>query len=147
MKSQSVTRDWASGASGGALPKMMLPFKSFLGGYPGKGDQWFSWISLEDEIAAIEFLLKNEQLSGPFNLTSPSPVTARQFAKTLRTLDVQIPSGLTALAVHGERITGHGLHDEPVQHRSEQLIVIEKRQQVFIFAGFLGEQSVHRSLH
>jgi uncharacterized protein (TIGR01777 family) len=71
------------GLSGGALPKMMLPFKSFLGGHAGRGEQWLSWISLEDETAAIEFLIENEQLSGPFNLTAPNPVTAKQFAKTL----------------------------------------------------------------
>jgi hypothetical protein len=71
------------GLAGGALPKMMLPFKFFLGGHVGKGEQWLSWISLEDETAAIEFLIENEQLSGPFNLTAPNPVTAKQFAKTL----------------------------------------------------------------
>lgn len=75
------------GLTGGALPRMILPFRFFLGGHPGPGSQWLSWISLEDETAAIEFLIKNENLTGPFNLTAPNPVTAKQFAKTLgRTL-------------------------------------------------------------
>lgn len=68
---------------GGALPKMILPYKFFLGGHPGTGHQWLSWIALEDEAAAIEFLIENKSLSGPFNLTAPNPVTASQFAKTL----------------------------------------------------------------
>jgi uncharacterized protein (TIGR01777 family) len=62
---------------------MMMPFKFFLGGHAGRGNQWLSWISLEDETAAIQFLMENEQLSGPFNLTAPNPVNARQFARTL----------------------------------------------------------------
>lgn len=76
------------GLTGGALPRMIRPYRLFLGGHPGPGSQWFSWISLEDETAAIEFLIKNENLTGPFNLTAPNPVTAKQFAKTLgRTLN------------------------------------------------------------
>ncbi|MBN2137513.1 MAG: TIGR01777 family oxidoreductase [Sedimentisphaerales bacterium] len=71
------------GAAGGALPKMIRPFRFFLGGYPGTGDQWLSWIGLEDETAAIEFLIDNQALSGVFNLTAPYPVTARRFAETL----------------------------------------------------------------
>ena len=71
------------GLGGGALPKMILPYKFFLGGHAGTGNQWLSWITLEDEATAIEFLINNENLAGPFNLTAPNPVTARQFAKTL----------------------------------------------------------------
>ena len=76
------------GSSGGALPKMIMPFKFYLGGYWGSGDQWMSWISLADEVAAIKFLVENSNLHGVFNLTSPEPMQNRQFfqilAKVLR---------------------------------------------------------------
>jgi len=67
------------GASGGALPKMITPFKFYLGGYWSSGDQWMSWISLTDEVAAIQFLIENTNLCGIFNLTSPEPQRNRQF--------------------------------------------------------------------
>jgi uncharacterized protein (TIGR01777 family) len=73
---------------GGALAKMIRPFRFYLGGHLGSGKQWLSWMSLEDEIAAIERLIKDTNLSGAFNLTSPRPVTMREFSRTLgRTLN------------------------------------------------------------
>lgn len=70
-------------SEGGALPKMMMPFKFGIGGHIGSGRQWFSWIHIDDEVRAIEFLLENEKVSGAFNLTAPNPVTMKIFAKTL----------------------------------------------------------------
>jgi uncharacterized protein (TIGR01777 family) len=67
------------GKSGGALPSLAKPFKYFLAGHPGSGKQWFSWISLEDEAAAIRFLMENEKQQGVFNLTAPEPVTMKEF--------------------------------------------------------------------
>lgn len=67
---------------GGALKKQLPLFKLGLGGKFGKGDQWQSWISLDDEIRAIEYLL-TANVSGPVNLTAPSPVTNLEFTKTL----------------------------------------------------------------
>jgi len=71
------------GSDGGALPGIMRPFRFFLGGHPGSGRQWFSWISLDDEVAAIKFLMENENLKGVFNLTSPQPVTMKKFCRKL----------------------------------------------------------------
>jgi uncharacterized protein (TIGR01777 family) len=71
------------GTSGGALPKMALPFRFYIGGFWGSGNQWISWISLADEIAAIKFLIENENLKGAFNLVSPQPLTNRQFFQIL----------------------------------------------------------------
>lgn len=68
---------------GGALPRFMAPFRFFLGGALGSGRQWISWISLEDEVRAIRFLMEKPDLKGPFNLTTPNPVTMRQFSRTL----------------------------------------------------------------
>lgn len=68
---------------GGALKKQLLPFKLGAGGRLGTGEQWLSWISLDDEIAGIFHLLSTESVDGPVNLTSPEPVTNREFTATL----------------------------------------------------------------
>ena len=71
------------GAQGGALAKMLLPFKLGLGGRLGSGRQWMSWISLADTVAALLFLIDTPELSGPFNLTAPEPVTNSEFTRAL----------------------------------------------------------------
>ena len=64
--------------------KRQLPlFKLGLGGRLGSKDRWVSWISLDDEVAAIIWLLGQEDISGPVNLTAPNPVTNQEFTKTL----------------------------------------------------------------
>lgn len=68
---------------GGALGRMLLPFKLGAGGPIGNGRQWMSWIALEDWIGAVEFLVQREDLDGPVNLTAPEPVRQKQFARTL----------------------------------------------------------------
>jgi len=68
---------------GGALKKMLLPFKLGLGGKVGHGQQFMSWISLTDELRAIEFLLHSQHIEGPVNLTAPNPVTNTDFTKAL----------------------------------------------------------------
>ena len=67
--------------NGGTLAKMMLPFKLGLGGRLASGRQWFTWITLEDEVRAIEHLLHSESISGPVNLTAPEPVTNADFTR------------------------------------------------------------------
>ncbi len=68
---------------GGALQKMLPLFKLGVGGPFGLGRQSWSWITLDDEVRAIQYLLKDDHISGPVNLTAPHPVTNRQFSKTL----------------------------------------------------------------
>lgn len=68
---------------GGAIEKMLLPFKFFVGGPLGSGNQGFPWIHREDEIGAMLFLLQNPKISGPVNLTAPNPVTMKEFCATL----------------------------------------------------------------
>lgn len=68
---------------GGALPRLLTPFKLGLGGRVGSGRQWWSWVSLDDLVAAYRFALEQDDLSGRFNLTSPNPVTNVQFTKAL----------------------------------------------------------------
>lgn len=68
---------------GGALAKMIPPFKFFIGGPLGDGKQWMSWIHREDIIGMILWALENQQVSGPVNATASNPVTMKEFAATL----------------------------------------------------------------
>lgn len=70
-------------ASGGALAKMLPPFRFGLGGVIGGGGQYMSWIALDDAVGAIEHCLASDQLSGPVNTVAPHPVTNRDFTRTL----------------------------------------------------------------
>jgi uncharacterized protein (TIGR01777 family) len=67
----------------GILPIMMLPDRFFIGGRLGNGKQGLSWIHQKDEVAAIRFLLENEAVSGPYNLSAPIPVSSTEFLRTL----------------------------------------------------------------
>ncbi|MGA9295472.1 MAG: TIGR01777 family oxidoreductase [Ignavibacteriaceae bacterium] len=67
----------------GALKKMLITFKLFIGGPLGSGHQWFPWIHLDDIVNIYVFLLDNNNLNGAFNACSPNPVTMNQFAKIL----------------------------------------------------------------
>ena len=68
--------------TGGALGRMLPIFKFGLGGKLGSGKQWWSWITLHDQIRAMIFLM-NSKIEGPVNITSPNPVTNQQFTAAL----------------------------------------------------------------
>ncbi len=68
---------------GGALKKMLPPFLLGGGGILGSGKQYMSWISIDDMIGAIKFLVNDSSLKGPFNLTAPKPVNNKDFTKIL----------------------------------------------------------------
>ena len=68
---------------GGALYKMVPPFRFFAGGPLGSGRQWFPWVHRDDVIGIILFALENPDLKGPINTTAPNPVTMNVFCKTL----------------------------------------------------------------
>lgn len=71
------------GKNGGALPKLMLPFRFFAGGRIASGKQAVSWIHLNDVLAAFRFVIKHKELSGPVNLAAPQTLTNAEFTKTL----------------------------------------------------------------
>jgi len=71
------------GKDEGAFPRLALPFRLFVGGHLGAGEQWFSWIHLKDEVRAIHFLMEKEDLSGVFNLTTPGSLKEKDFAVLL----------------------------------------------------------------
>src|SRR5262249_42202436 len=68
---------------GGAMAKMLLPFKLGLGGKIGSGNQYWSWVSLDDVCAAVVHCLQTAKVDGPVNIVSPSAVTNLEFTKTL----------------------------------------------------------------
>ncbi|MCS6924294.1 MAG: TIGR01777 family oxidoreductase [Candidatus Binatia bacterium] len=69
--------------AGGALAKMLLPFKIGLGGVVGSGKQYMSWIGIDDAVGAIHHVLHTEALQGPVNVVAPHPVTNAEFTATL----------------------------------------------------------------
>lgn len=91
-------------SEGGALAKMLLPFKLGFGGVVGSGQQYWSWIALDDLACAIKHALTADTLSGPVNAVSPNAVTNREFTRTLgrvlsRPTIVPIPAFLAKLAM------------------------------------------------
>ena len=71
------------GKTGGVLGQMIPLFKKFIGGPLGSGNQWFSWIHMEDLLSAFLFVFNNKEISGPVNFCSPNPVRNRDLAKAL----------------------------------------------------------------
>jgi len=93
--------------AGGALATMLPPFRLGLGGWVGSGNQYVSWIALDDIIKAMEHVLNRRDLTGPVNLTAPAPVTNRELAKTLgkvlgRPVLVGVPGFALSLAFGSE---------------------------------------------
>lgn len=68
---------------GGALPRMLPPFRWGLGGPLGNGRAWMSWIALEDLVSILLYCMNDERLSGPVNAVAPQPVTNKEFAHAL----------------------------------------------------------------
>lgn len=90
--------------AGGALARMLPPFRLGLGGPFGRGRQWMSWIGIDDLVGAIHHALMTEALVGPVNVTAPHPVTNREFATTLglvleRPAVVPVPAAALRLAL------------------------------------------------
>jgi uncharacterized protein len=68
---------------GGALPRMVTPFKLGVGGRLGDGQQWMSWIAIEDVVGIIRYAIANERVSGPVNIVAPNPVRNEEFTRLL----------------------------------------------------------------
>lgn len=71
------------GKEEGALPLMAMPYRLFVGGKVGSGDQWVSWVHVTDVVRAILFAITSDQLSGPVNVTSPNPLRMNDFGKSI----------------------------------------------------------------
>ena len=98
-------------AHGGALQRMLLPFKLGLGGRIGSGDQYMSWIALDDHVGAMRHLLSAESVRGAANLTAPNPATNVEFTKALGEAvhrPTALPTPLFPLkAVYGAELVEH----------------------------------------
>jgi uncharacterized protein (TIGR01777 family) len=94
---------------GGALKKMLPLFKLGIGGRFGSGKQWMSWISIDDQLGAIEHLL-HSSAAGPINLVAPSPVHNAEFAKTLASV-LKRPSFVPVPSFGPRLVLGRGLAD------------------------------------
>jgi uncharacterized protein (TIGR01777 family) len=70
-------------AGGGALPRMLTPFRMGVGGRLGSGKQWMSWIALDDVVGIIRWAIADSQASGPINLVAPNPVQNAEFTRVL----------------------------------------------------------------
>ncbi len=106
---------------GGALRRMLLPFKLGVGGRVGSGKQWWSWVSLDDLLSAYVLALEGD-LAGPVNLASPSPATSARFTTSLgRALHRPTVFPLPAFAVKavfgekGEAVLLHGQRALPAR--------------------------------
>ncbi|OYT75935.1 MAG: TIGR01777 family protein [Armatimonadetes bacterium JP3_11] len=95
------------GEGGGALERMLTPFKLGMGGPLGSGQQWLSWVHIEDVVGAAAFLMERDDLSGAFNFTAPNPVTMNEFAKTLGKVLLR-PSFVRAPAFALRLVLGEG---------------------------------------
>jgi uncharacterized protein (TIGR01777 family) len=123
------------GKDGGALAKMLPAFKAFAGGPLGEGGQWLSWIHVEDAVRGLLFAIDTADLSGPFNLTAPKPVTMNQFAKELAravrrpcvmrvpgvALKIALGEGLATALLTGQRAVPAKLERSGFGFRFEEL--------------------------
>ena len=71
------------GKEEGALPLMAMPYRLFVGGKVGSGDQWVSWVHVTDVVRAILFAITSNHLSGPINVTAPAPLRMNEFGKCI----------------------------------------------------------------
>lgn len=89
---------------GGALQRLLLPFRVFVGGVIGAGSQYWSWVSIDDVIGAIHHSLIDGSIRGPLNVVAPNPVTNREFTRTLarvlsRPAILPLPAPVARLAI------------------------------------------------
>ena len=122
-------------AEGGALRAMLPAFKFGLGGKIGSGQQYFSWVHIQDVVAAFRFLMESEQAQGVYNLTAPQPVRNSEFSRTLGAalrrpavlpmpaLAVRILFGEmgAALLLRGQRVLPRRLQDAGFAFRYPEL--------------------------
>jgi uncharacterized protein (TIGR01777 family) len=83
IRTASIRTGVVLSPKGGALEKMLTPFKLGVGGKIGNGRQWMSWIDVDDMVGAIHHILSNDSLRGAVNMVAPQPVTNADFTKTL----------------------------------------------------------------
>ncbi|MGG1631574.1 TIGR01777 family oxidoreductase [Rossellomorea sp. NRS-1567] len=122
------------GEGEGALPRIALPYKMFVGGTVGSGDQWMSWVHIKDIARAVHFIAETESISGPVNVAAPSPVTMKEFGKTLGavlgkphwipvpSLTLKVAMGeMSALVLEGQKVLPSVLSENGFQFEYPEL--------------------------
>jgi uncharacterized protein (TIGR01777 family) len=120
--------------AGGVLPLLAMPFRFYAGGVVGSGKQYYSWIHVADEIAAIRFLIEADDTFGAYNLTAPQPVTAKEFARVIgkvlrKPARMPVPAfamraalgDVSNLALEGQRVLPKRLLDAGFEFRYAEL--------------------------
>jgi uncharacterized protein (TIGR01777 family) len=115
---------------GGALAKMVTPFKLGLGGRIGSGEQYMSWVALEDLTKIIEFILSTDTLQGPVNAVSPTPIKNRDFVKTLAS-SLNMPA-LIPMPAFAARLAFGEMADELLLS-SERVFPAKLHQEEFVY--------------
>lgn len=114
----------------GALNRMIIPFKFYVGGPLGTGSQWLSWIHITDLTRMIRFVIENQELTGPINATAPGSVTMKEFSQVLgevmsRPSWLQVPTWILRIALgqmadmllHGQRVVPKKIIDAGFEFR------------------------------
>ena len=128
-------------ADGGALPKMVLPVRMFVGGPMGSGDQWMSWIDRDDLLRMIEWTLDRSDPQGVYNVTAPGPVRNRDFIRTLARV-LQRPAFMPAPGFALKVVLGQMAG--PLLLASERVVPANATAEGFTFAHpELGEALQH----
>lgn len=124
---------------GGALAPLLPLYRAGLGGAIGNGRQWWSWITLRDEVRAIRFLIDGD-LDGPVNLTAPNPVTQQAFAKGVGAA-LKRPTVVPAPTFALNLVLGKGLA-EAIGYGSARVIPAKLEEAGFTFTSATVEQGI-----
>jgi len=126
-------------ADGGALQKMLTPFRLFAGGPMGNGKQWMSWVDRDDIIGMIQWSLENSSARGTYNVTSPNPVRNKEFASILGAVlhrPSLIPTPRLALRI------ALGEMADPLLFSSQRVLPVRAEKEGFVFGYPLLRQAL-----
>lgn len=129
---------------GGALEKMLLPFKLFAGGRFGSGKQWMSWIDRDDLLRMFEWAIDEPRVAGTYNATAPFPVRNSEFATTLAKVLAR-PALLPAPAFALRAALGEMA--EPLLLDSQRALPVRAGREGFVFAWPHLEESLRHELN
>ncbi|KUO72027.1 MAG: epimerase [Desulfosporosinus sp. BRH_c37] len=118
----------------GALNRMIIPFKFYVGGPLGTGNQWLSWIHITDLTRMIRFVIENQEITGPINATAPGLLTMKEFSRVLgevmnRPSWLPVPTWMLKIAIgqmaemllHGQRVVSNKIIDAGFEFRFSKL--------------------------